>query len=81
MPEKFSIFPLQFDFVSGYMLSTHSLKGARSIVMTLAKAISAKEMKTQELIALATSFVMAVIVLDLVSLLIGGIVRPMLPEW
>ena len=49
--------------------------------MTLAKAISATEVKTQELIALTTSFVMAVIVLDLVSLLIGGIVRPMLPEW
>lgn len=50
--------------------------------MTVAKAITLKQDKTQELIALAVSFAMAVIVLDLVSLLIGGvIVRPMLPEW
>lgn len=49
--------------------------------MTMAKAITIKQNKTQELIALATSFAMAVIVLDLVSLLIGGVVRPMLPEW
>ena len=49
--------------------------------MTVAKAITIKQSKTQELIALATSFVMAVIVLDIVSLLIGGVVRPMLPEW
>lgn len=49
--------------------------------MTMAKAITLKQNKTQELIALATSFVMAVIVLDIVSLLIGGVVRPMLPEW
>ena len=54
--------------------------------MTMAKAITLKQNKTQELIALATSFVMAVIVLDsaltdIVSLLIGGVVRPLLSEW
>jgi hypothetical protein len=49
--------------------------------MTKASAIAIKQNKTQKLYALATSFVMAVIVLDLVSLLIGGVVRPMLPEW
>jgi hypothetical protein len=49
--------------------------------MTKASAIAITQSKTQELIALAVSFAMAVIVLDLVSLLIGGVVRPMLPEW
>jgi hypothetical protein len=49
--------------------------------MIKASAIAIKQNKTHELIALATSFAMAVIVLDLVSLLIGGVVRPMLPEW
>ncbi|CAM3258285.1 TRAP C4-dicarboxylate transport system permease DctM subunit domain-containing protein [Asticcacaulis taihuensis] len=49
--------------------------------MTKASAIAIAKNKTQELRALATSFVMAVIVLDLVSLLIGGVVRPMLSEW
>ena len=49
--------------------------------MTSAKAIAVTQNKTQELIALATSFVMAVIVIDLVSLLIGGVVRPLMPEW
>jgi len=49
--------------------------------MTKASAIAIKQSKTQGLIALATSFAMAVIVLDIVSLLIGGVVRPMLPEW
>lgn len=49
--------------------------------MTKALAVTLKQSKTQELIALATSFAMAVIVLDIVSLLIGGVVRPMLSEW
>ena len=49
--------------------------------MTKASAIAIKQNKTQELIALAVSFAMAVIILDVVSLLIGGVVRPMLPEW
>ena len=49
--------------------------------MTKASAIAIKQNKTQELIALATSFAMAVIVVEVVSLLIGGVVRPMLPEW
>ena len=49
--------------------------------MTKASAVAIKQNKTQELIALATSFAMAVIVLEVVSLLIGGVVRPMLPEW
>ena len=49
--------------------------------MTKASAIAIKQNKTQELIALAISFAMAVIVLEVVSLLIGGVVRPMLPEW
>ncbi|MCR6659508.1 MAG: hypothetical protein NVV72_09220 [Asticcacaulis sp.] len=49
--------------------------------MTKASAIAIAKNKTQELRALATSFVMVVIVLDIVSLLIGGVVRPMLSEW
>jgi len=81
MPENFSIFPLLFVLFSGYMDTAH-LSGVHwSTVMTLAKAITIKEAKTQELMALATSFVMAVIVLDLVSLLIVGVVRPLLLEW
>jgi hypothetical protein len=49
--------------------------------MTKASAIAITQNKTQELMALAVSFAVAVIVLDIVSLLIGGVVRPMLPEW
>ncbi|MGA9659845.1 MAG: hypothetical protein WBQ60_12215 [Asticcacaulis sp.] len=49
--------------------------------MSMAKAITMKQDKTQGLMALATSFVMAVIVVDLVSLLIVGVVRPLMPEW
>ncbi|WP_155913546.1 hypothetical protein [Asticcacaulis sp. AC466] len=49
--------------------------------MTQASAIAISQNKTQELRALATSFAMVVIIVDLVSLLIGGVVRPLMPEW
>ncbi len=49
--------------------------------MTAAKAIAITQDRTQELIALASSFVATVILIDLVSLLIGGVVRPLMPEW
>jgi hypothetical protein len=49
--------------------------------MTLASAIAMKEDKTQDLMVLTTSFLLAVISLDIVSLLIGGVLRPLLLEW
>ncbi len=49
--------------------------------MSMAKAIALKADKTQELIVLAKAFVTSFIVIELVSLLIGGVVRPMLTEW
>ncbi|MDV6332336.1 hypothetical protein [Asticcacaulis sp. 201] len=49
--------------------------------MTQASAIAITQNKTRELYALATSFAMVVIIVDLVSLLIGGVVRPLMPEW
>ncbi|ESQ84923.1 hypothetical protein AEAC466_07650 [Asticcacaulis sp. AC466] len=55
--------------------------GGGEIVMTQASAIAISQNKTQELRALATSFAMVVIIVDLVSLLIGGVVRPLMPEW
>lgn len=47
----------------------------------MAKAITIAKDKAQELTALAVSFLMAVIVLDLVSLLIGGVISPLHAEW
>ena len=47
----------------------------------MAKAIAIAKDRTQELLALVASFAMAVTVLDLVSLLIGGVIRPLHPEW
>ena len=47
----------------------------------MAKAIAIAKNRTQELMALTVSFVMAVIVFDLVSLLIGGVISPLRPEW
>ncbi|ESQ88473.1 hypothetical protein ABAC460_15685 [Asticcacaulis sp. AC460] len=47
----------------------------------MAKAIAIAKNRTQELTALAVSFVMAVIVFDLVSLLIGGVLSPLSSEW
>ena len=47
----------------------------------MAKAIALTRSKTQEFMTLAVSFVVAVIVIDLVSLLIGGVLRPLHPEW
>lgn len=47
----------------------------------MAKAIAIAHDRTQELFALATRFVALVLIIDLVSLLIGGVLRPMHPEW
>ncbi|MBW8881880.1 MAG: hypothetical protein JF615_10820 [Asticcacaulis sp.] len=47
----------------------------------MARAIAIAKNKTTELKALAASFALAVIVFDLVSLLIGGVIRPLHPEW
>ena len=61
---------------------THApIPGGGEIVMTQASAIAITQNKTRELYALATSFAMVVIIVDLVSLLIGGVVRPLMPEW
>jgi len=49
--------------------------------MTMAKAITVKAKSTQNLLVLTASAIMTVIVLDVVSLLIVGVVRPMLLEW
>ena len=49
--------------------------------MTMAKAITAKESTAQRLIALSVSFAMTVLIIDLVSLLIGGVLTPLYAEW
>ncbi|MGZ3305380.1 MAG: hypothetical protein ACXU8U_05920 [Asticcacaulis sp.] len=49
--------------------------------MSLAKAIVAKDSPAQRMIALTVSFVMTALIIDLVSLLIGGVLRPLHPEW
>ena len=63
------------------MAPTHPLWACAGDTLTMAKAIAATKNRTQELLALALSFVSAVIVLDLVSLLIGGVISPLLSEW
>ena len=47
----------------------------------MAKAIAITQDRTQELFALAMAFVASVLIIDLVSLLIGGVLRPLHPEW
>ena len=49
--------------------------------MTMAKAITAKESPAQRMIALTVSFVMTALIIDLVSLLIGGVLTPLNVEW
>ncbi len=49
--------------------------------MTMAKAITAKEFPVQRLIALSASLAMTVLIIDLVSLLIGGVLTPLHVEW
>ena len=49
--------------------------------MTMAKAITAKESPAQRLFALTVSFAMTVLIIDLVSLLIGGVITPLHVEW
>ena len=49
--------------------------------MTVAKAITAKEFPAQRLFALTVSFAMTVLIIDLVSLLIGGVITPLNVEW
>ncbi len=49
--------------------------------MTMAKAISMKAERTQNLVVLTAYAFTSVIVLNVVSLLIVGVVRPMLLEW
>ena len=49
--------------------------------MTMAKAITAKEFPAQRMIALTLSFAMTVLIIDLVSLLIGGVLTPLHAEW
>ena len=58
-----------------------SMPDARSIVMAVAQAITLKKDNTSNLLVLTASFFMSIIVLDLVSLLIGGVLRPLLTEW
>ncbi|ESQ77612.1 hypothetical protein ABAC402_00350 [Asticcacaulis sp. AC402] len=55
--------------------------GCAGVSLTMAKAIAIAKNRTQELTALAVSFVVAVIVFDLVSLLIGGVLSPLSSEW
>jgi hypothetical protein len=49
--------------------------------MTVAKAITAKDSPARRLTALTVSFVMTVLIIDLVSLLIGGVLTPLHAEW
>ncbi|MEI9903934.1 MAG: hypothetical protein WDN06_08075 [Asticcacaulis sp.] len=48
---------------------------------TMAKAIAITQNRMQELIALSYAFVASVLIIDLVSLLIGGVLRPLHLEW
>jgi len=47
----------------------------------MAKAITAKESPAQRLFALTVSFAMTILIIDLVSLLIGGVLTPLNVEW
>ncbi len=47
----------------------------------MAKAIAITQDGSQELFALVMGFVASALILDLVSLLIGGVLRPLHPEW
>ncbi len=47
----------------------------------MARAIAIAYDRKQVLLALASRFVVSVIIIDLVSLLIGGVLRPLHPEW
>jgi len=49
--------------------------------MTPAKAIAMTNDATRNLKVLAGSLIISVIVLDVVSLLIGGVLSPLRPEW
>ena len=49
--------------------------------MSMAVAISLKEDKARNLMVLVTSAFLTLITLDVVSLLIGGVLRPLHPEW
>lgn len=40
-----------------------------------------KQDASQGLFALASSVLVTLIVIDIVSLLIGGVLRPLMPEW
>ncbi len=47
----------------------------------MAKAIAITQDRPQKLFASAMGFVVSALILDLVSLLIGGVLRPLHPEW
>jgi len=64
-----------------YEATDRGIAFRRSTVMTMAKAITAKESPAQRLIALTTSLVMTALIIDLVSLLIGGVLTPLRAEW
>ncbi len=63
------------------MDSTLPSTDARSTTMTAGKAIAIKDDKALNLKVLTAFVLLSVIVLDVVSLLIGGVLRPLHPEW
>lgn len=52
-----------------------------SPIMTLAKAIAMRNEADRNLKVLAVGLFSSSVVISLVSLLIGGVVRPLLSEW
>jgi hypothetical protein len=49
--------------------------------MSKAKVIAMRSDVAQRVYALASSAFVTLIVLDIVSLLIGGVLSPLMPEW
>lgn len=47
----------------------------------MAKAVAITQNQPRELIASVLGFVVSALFIDLVSLLIGGVLRPLHPEW
>jgi hypothetical protein len=73
-----------FAFGAGLRLYIHTqplIGGAELRFMSKAKVIAIGSDVAQRVYALASSALVTLIVLDIVSLLIGGVLRPLTPEW
>jgi hypothetical protein len=82
------IFPTkrQFPFAFGaglrlYIPTQPQTGGAELRFMSKARVIAMTSDVAQGVYALAASALVTLIVIDIVSLLIGGVLRPLTPEW